>query len=83
MDPLLAQGFSNLTKALIGDPETDYQVARTGYQAAQTNRLNELLPFEIESEKGLASQRNSTAGNQAAQGKYYEARLSRHRQLYI
>ena len=30
MDPLLAQGFSNLTKALIGDPETDYQVARTG-----------------------------------------------------
>ena len=39
MDPLLAQGFSNLTKALIGDPETDYQVART-------NRVNELLPLE-------------------------------------
>ena len=39
MDPMLAQGFSSLTKALIGDPETDYQVART-------NRVNELLPLE-------------------------------------
>jgi hypothetical protein len=39
MDPYLAQGFSNLTKALIGDAETDYQVART-------NRVNELLPLE-------------------------------------
>ena len=38
MDPFLAQGFSNLTKALIGDPETDYQVART-------NRVNTLLPL--------------------------------------
>ena len=76
MDPLLAQGFSNLTKALVGDPETDYQVARTGYQNAQTSRLNELLPFEIESEKGLANQRNSTAGNQAAQGKYYGAQAA-------
>ena len=76
MDPLLAQGFSNLTKALIGDPETDYQVARTGYQNEQTNRLKTLLPFEIESEKGLASQRNSTAGNQAAQGKYYDAQTA-------
>ena len=76
MDPLLAQGFSNLTKALIGDPETDYQVARTGYQNEQTNRLKTLLPFEIESEKGLANQRNSTAGNQAAQGKYYDAQTA-------
>lgn len=76
MDPLLAQGFSNLTKALIGDPETDYQVSRTGYQDAQTNRLNKLVPFEIESEKGLANQRNSTAGNQAAQGKYYNAQTA-------
>ena len=39
MDPFLAQGFSSLTKALIGDAETDYQVART-------NRVNELLPLE-------------------------------------
>ena len=39
MDPFLQQGFSNLTKALIGDAETDYQVART-------NRVNELLPLE-------------------------------------
>jgi hypothetical protein len=72
MDPLLAQGFSSLTKALIGDPETDYQVARTGYQNEQTNRLKTLLPFEVESEKGLANQRNSTAGNQASQGRYYD-----------
>jgi hypothetical protein len=76
MDPLLAQGFSSLTKALIGDPETDYQVSRTGFQNAQTNRLNELLPFEIESEKGLASQRYSTAGNQASQGNYYDSQAA-------
>lgn len=36
MDPFLAQGFSNLTKALIGDPQTDYQVARTGLAQSQT-----------------------------------------------
>tara|TARA_B100001287_G_scaffold107686_1_gene90688 strand:- start:1815 stop:2921 length:1107 start_codon:yes stop_codon:yes gene_type:complete len=35
MDPFLAQGFSNLTRALIGDPETDYQVARTNLTQAQ------------------------------------------------
>ena len=39
MDPFLAQGFSNLTKALIGDPQTDYQVA-------QTNRLAKLTPLQ-------------------------------------
>lgn len=76
MDPFLAQGFSSLTKALIGDAETDYQVARTGYQNAQTNRTNKLLPFEIESEKGLANQRNSTASNQSSQAGFYDARTA-------
>ena len=63
MDPFLAQGFSNLTKALIGDPETDYQVART-------NRVKTLLPYEqaqleaaAAADTSLASQRDEeTAG---------------------
>lgn len=61
MDPYLAQGFSNLTKALIGDAETDYQVARTDYTKAQQNRLDQLLPLELKSEEALASQRNAAA----------------------
>lgn len=55
MDPFLAQGFSNLTKALIGDPETDYQVART-------NRVNTLLPLEQAQLEAAASRDNSQAG---------------------
>jgi hypothetical protein len=54
MDPLLAQGFSNLTKALIGDPETDYQVART-------NRVNELLPLEKQQIQAQISGSNASA----------------------
>jgi hypothetical protein len=73
MDPLLAQGFSNLTKALIGDPETDYQVARTGYQDAQTNRLNKLLPHEEASLIAQAAQRNAAAGASTKQGGYFES----------
>jgi len=55
MDPFLAQGFSNLTKALIGDPETDYQVART-------NRVNTLLPFEQAQLEASAAKDNSLSG---------------------
>jgi len=55
MDPFLAQGFSNLTKALIGDPQTDYQVSRT-------NRVNTLLPFEQAQLKAAAARDNSQAG---------------------
>jgi len=54
MDPLLAQGFSNLTKALIGDPETDYQVART-------NRVNELLPLEKQQMQAQIGGTNASA----------------------
>ena len=54
MDPLLSQGFSNLTKALIGDPETDYQVART-------NRVNELLPLEKQQIQAQISGSNASA----------------------
>ena len=54
MDPLLAQGFSNLTKALIGDPETDYQVART-------NRVNELLPLEKQQMQAQIGGANASA----------------------
>jgi hypothetical protein len=54
MDPLLAQGFSSLTKALIGDPETDYQVART-------NRVNELLPLEKQQIQAQISGSNASA----------------------
>ena len=61
MDPYLAQGFSNLTKALIGDAETDYQVARTDYTKSQQNRLDQLLPLELKSEEALAAQRNAAA----------------------
>ena len=57
MDPYLSQGFSSLTKALIGDPETDYQVART-------NRVNELLP--LEKQQMQAQIGNSDAGASAA-----------------
>ena len=70
MDPYLAQGFSSLTKALIGDPETDYQVARTGYQDAQTNRLNTLLPFEQQSLEAQIAQREAARAAQAALAAY-------------
>lgn len=71
MDPFLAQGFSSLTKALIGDAETDYQVARTGYQDAQTNRLNTLLPFEQQSIEAQIAQRNAAANASNSQAGLY------------
>ena len=55
MDPFLAQGFSNLTKALIGDPQTDYQVART-------NRVKTLLPYEQAQLEAAAAADTSLAG---------------------
>jgi hypothetical protein len=71
MDPFLAQGFSSLTKALIGDAETDYQVARTGYANAQTNEINELLPFKKDQYTADIGRLNATAGAQGAlAGKY-------------
>lgn len=76
MDPLLAQGFSSLTKALIGDPETDYQVARTGYQDAQTNRLNELLPFETKSLAAQEAQRRAAAYASTQQGGLYNQKTT-------
>jgi len=76
MDPLLSQGFSNLTKALIGDPETDYQVARTGYQNAQTNRLNKLLPFETKSLAAQEAQRLAAAAASTAQGGLYDQKTT-------
>ena len=60
MDPFLAQGFSNLTKALIGDPETDYQVSRT-------NRINTLLPYEQAQLQAAAAADNSLAGQRDAE----------------
>jgi hypothetical protein len=71
MDPFLAQGFSSLTKALIGDAETDYQVARTGYQDAQTNRLNTLLPFEQQTLEAQIAQRNAAANASNEQAGLY------------
>ena len=76
MDPMLAQGFSSLTKALIGDPETDYQVARTGYQNAQTGRLNELLPHEKANLIAQEAQRRAAAGASTAQGGYYNSQAA-------
>jgi hypothetical protein len=76
MDPMLAQGFSSLTKALIGDPETDYQVARTGYQNAQTGRLNELLPHEKANLIAQEAQRRAAAGASTAQGGYYNSQTA-------
>jgi len=73
MDPYLAQGFSNLTKALIGDAETDYQVARTDYTKAQQNRLDQLLPYELKSEEALAAQRNAAAVASQAMAKLRQA----------
>ena len=60
MDPFLAQGFSNLTKALIGDPQTDYQVA-------QTNRINTLTPFEKKKLEAIAKNNLAEAGKFNAQ----------------
>jgi hypothetical protein len=76
MDPLLAQGFSSLTKALIGDPETDYQVSRTGYQNAQTNRLNKLLPYETKSLAAQEAQRLAAAAASTAQGGLYDQKTT-------
>ena len=76
MDPLLAQGFSNLTKALIGDPETDYQVARTGYQNEQTNRLKALLPFETKSLAAQEAQRLAAAAASTKQGGMYDQKTT-------
>lgn len=66
MDPFLAQGFSNLTKALIGDADTDYTVARTDYTNAQTNKLKTMLEYEIASEKARANASNAAAAASAA-----------------
>ena len=54
LDPYFAQGLANLTTALIGNPETDYQVART-------NRINTLLPLEQQQIQ------SNIAGNKASQ----------------
>ena len=71
LDPYFARGLSNLTTALIGDPETDFQVARTKYQDAQTNRLNTLLPHEENQLLADIARLNATAGAQGAlAGKY-------------
>jgi hypothetical protein len=76
MDPFLAQGFSSLTKALIGDAETDYQVARTGYANAQTNEINELLPFKKDQYTADIGRLNATAGNQSAQAGNWNAKTA-------
>ena len=76
MDPFLAQGFSSLTKALIGDAETDYQVARTGYANAQTREINELLPFKKDQYTADIGRLNATAGNQSAQAGNWNAKTA-------
>jgi len=76
MDPFLAQGFSSLTKALIGDAETDYQVARTGYANAQTKEINELLPFKKDQYTADIGRLNAAAGNQSAQAGNWNAKTA-------
>jgi len=90
MDPFLAQGFSNLTKALIGDPETDYQVARTNLTQAQmgteearrvlleaqTLSENELRDPRIQSEIAEAQRRLADAERLRAQGGLYDSQTT-------
>jgi hypothetical protein len=61
---------------LIGDPETDYQVSRTGYQNAQTNRLNKLLPYETKSLAAQEAQRLAAAAASTAQGGLYDQKTT-------
>lgn len=56
LDPLLAQGFSNLTKALIGDPQSDVYGAKA-----------DLLRQQIQQSKASANASNSLAALRAEQ----------------
>lgn len=66
MDPALAQGFSRLSKALIGDAGQDLDIARK-------NRIEELLPYELKSEEALAAQRNAGAYSNTQLGNKYKS----------
>ena len=56
LDPLLAQGFSNLTSALIGDPQSDVYGAKA-----------DLLRQQIQQSKASANASNSLASLRAEQ----------------
>jgi hypothetical protein len=56
LDPLLAQGFSNLTKALIGDPQSDVYGAKA-----------DLLRQQVQQSKASANASNSLAALRAEQ----------------
>jgi len=76
LDPYFASGLQNLTNALIGSPETDYQVSRTKYTDAQTNRINTLLPHEENQLLADIGRLNATAGNQTAQAGNWNAKTA-------
>jgi hypothetical protein len=76
LDPYFASGLQNLTNALIGNPETDYQVARTKYTDAQTNEINELLPFKKDQYTADIGRLNATASNQTAQAGNWNAKTA-------
>jgi len=56
LDPLLAQGFSNLTRALVGDPQSDVYGAKA-----------DLLRQQIQQSKASANASNSLAALRAEQ----------------
>ena len=55
LDPLLAEGFSNLTRALVGDPQSDVYGARA-----------DLLRQQIEQSKASVRQSDAAAGASGA-----------------
>jgi len=56
LDPLLAEGFSNLTRALVGDPQSDVYGARA-----------DLLRQQVQQSKASANASNSLAALRAEQ----------------
>lgn len=66
MDPALAQGFSRLSKALIGDAGQDLDIARK-------NRIEELLPYEVKTEEARANQANAGAYSNTMLGNRYKS----------
>ena len=62
LDPYFAQGLANLTTALIGNPETDYQTAGTNLRNVQANEITSLLPYRQDYFKAQTAAQNALSG---------------------
>ena len=70
LDPLLAEGFSNLTRALVGDPQSDVYSARA-----------DLLRQQVQQSKASENASNSLAALRAEQRRLEELKAARYGDL--